>query len=112
MRRPRPLASSPALRHCLDSSPPACQARSPATAQPPLHLPPPPTSPQGQWTVPALLKETDQPLTWLREVLTDIAVQVKRGSLDMWELQQQYKGAAAAAAVAAGGGGGGAIKQE
>lgn len=53
------------------------------------------------------MKETDQPLQWLREVLSDIAVLVKRGTAqDMWELKPEYLGAVAAEAAAAAGGGG------
>ncbi|GBF92297.1 general transcription factor IIF subunit 2 [Raphidocelis subcapitata] len=56
---------------------------------------------QAQWALPALQKETDQPIGWLREVLGEVAVTVKRGPVrDMWELQRQFK--------VAGGGGGGA----
>jgi hypothetical protein len=47
---------------------------------------------QPHWALPALQKETDQPGAWLREVLGDIALQVKRGPhKDLWELQKQFK---------------------
>ncbi|KIZ00177.1 transcription initiation factor TFIIF beta subunit [Monoraphidium neglectum] len=55
---------------------------------------------QPHWAFMALQKETDQPGGWLREVLSEVALQVKRGPhKDLWELQKQYK-------VAGGGGGG------
>lgn len=55
---------------------------------------------QPQWALPALQKETDQPIGWLREVLGEVAVQVKKGpQRDWWELQRQFK-------VAGGGGAG------
>jgi hypothetical protein len=68
---------------------------------------------QPHWAFPALQRETDQPGGWLREVLGEVALQVKRGPhKDLWELQRQFKlgggGAAAGGAAAAGGEGAGA----
>jgi hypothetical protein len=58
-----------------------------------------------------LQKTLDQSVASIKEVLIQIADQVKRGpNKDLWELKPQYKKAArvqvaAAAAAAAGGGG-------
>jgi len=63
---------------------------------------------QAHWALPALQRETDQPGGWLREVLGEVALQVKRGPhKDLWELQRQFKVGGGGAAVGAAGGGGG-----
>lgn len=56
---------------------------------------------QSHWSFPALQKETDQPGQYLRQVLGDVALQVKKGpQKDMWELQRQFKIAGGAGAGA------------
>ena len=58
-----------------------------------------------------LQKETNQPSTWLKEVLNDVAQQIKRGpNKDLWQLKEHLKtgtaggGGAGGEGAAAGGG--------
>ncbi|KAK9837878.1 hypothetical protein WJX74_006994 [Apatococcus lobatus] len=49
---------------------------------------------EGQtcWTFVQLVKQTSQPVNWLKEVLETIAVKNKRGpNKDLWELKREYK---------------------
>lgn len=49
---------------------------------------------QPQWTLKDLVVETDQPLVFLKEVLTTIAVLNKRGpAKGLYELKPEYAGA-------------------
>eukprot|EP01024_Parvocaulis_polyphysoides_P061026 TRINITY_DN67187_c0_g1_i1.p2 TRINITY_DN67187_c0_g1~~TRINITY_DN67187_c0_g1_i1.p2 ORF type:complete len:128 (+),score=24.19 TRINITY_DN67187_c0_g1_i1:3-386(+) len=47
---------------------------------------------QSMWRLQDLLKETDQPHMWLKQVLNDIAMLNTRGEhKDLWELKPEYK---------------------
>ena len=51
----------------------------------PLHI-------QAHWNFAQLHKETDQPVTWLKEVLLSIAVFKKGGPMQQhWELKPEYR---------------------
>ena len=48
---------------------------------------------QELWAFVKLQQETDQPEVWLKEVLSEIGIQHKRGpSAKLWELKPEYKG--------------------
>lgn len=52
---------------------------------------------QTHWSFPQLQRETEQPTPHLKAVLTEIAVQNKRGPYrDMWELKKEFKTGGAA----------------
>eukprot|EP01025_Chloroclados_australasicus_P058512 TRINITY_DN73570_c0_g1_i1.p3 TRINITY_DN73570_c0_g1~~TRINITY_DN73570_c0_g1_i1.p3 ORF type:complete len:192 (-),score=37.07 TRINITY_DN73570_c0_g1_i1:195-770(-) len=47
---------------------------------------------KSMWRLQDLMKETDQPHTWLKQVLNDIAMLNTRGEhKDLWELKPEYK---------------------
>ena len=47
---------------------------------------------QAHWNFAQLHKETDQPVTWLKEVLLSIAVFKKGGPTQQhWELKPEYR---------------------
>ncbi len=48
---------------------------------------------QDFWTFQNLVKETDQPVAWLKEVLVQLAVQYKSPGKyrDHWQLKAEYR---------------------
>ena len=47
---------------------------------------------QSLWNLMQLQKETDQPATWLKEVLSEVAILNKRGpNAKLWELKKEYR---------------------